>query len=649
MKKKIALSIPLTVFLLSLSLIGYSQVTDNPDMNGDPKNTQLEKERLLGIVLPADYIGKRSEHQYRISPDGERIAFLKLINYKYQLYVRNIKTNEERPLTKMVDHQVTSVEWVSSEAVVYFTTSDTPNGNGMYYTIVDKPGKDIMLSKKGYHGALVKTCGILPGRFFYTSDIRMAGAPDLYVFDLTGNSMSTVSENPGSIKSWLVDRQGNVKGGISCVDDHEEVALLNQGIKWQSSLPLKPGAKITPVAFDATGKKLFCISNAGRDRSAAVLFDLSDLKEESVLFTSDQNDVCQLVINETNGDGIGALHGSYNKSYKFWNAEFSKMFDKIMLKIPKGDFAEVVNMNSNGNIFIIKSTSAKHPVEYFLYFAETDVLKELGKRSVSPKPEAVAQTLSFNVKSRNGYLLTGFVTKPVKEREGGGLVVLLRDEIWSSTQWGYDGEVQYLNSLGYYVLQVDQVGSSGYGSTFQNAGYGQIDGKMIDDVVDVIEAAKKNGSYKGRKVVAMGLGNGGHMALTCIARYPEIFAGCISVNGYLSSQNYAEFLAEQSVGCKNNIVLMHTGLDQNQEMSSATTREAMKAIGDKEMMLVTGLMDNFSGDASSIEELFKSSGFGVRVFSREDEGHIFTKGANVDLMYREIAQYLSVALRVGKE
>ncbi|MBL0315251.1 MAG: prolyl oligopeptidase family serine peptidase [Flavobacteriales bacterium] len=637
------------MLLVITSWSGFSQVTEKKDASEDPKNALFEKERLLGIVLPADYIGKRVEDKYRISPDGENIAFLKLVGEKYQLYLRNVKTNSERPLTKLVEQEVTSVEWVSDESVVYFTTSDMPNTNGMYFSIVDKPGKDVPLSKMGYHGALVKTCGILPGRFFFTSDIRLSGAPDLYVFDLNGNVVSLVSENPGTITSWLVDRKGQVIGGMACQDDHEEFALLDQGVKWKSSMVIKPETQFIPVSFDATGQKLFCISNDGKQRAAAVVFDVDNLKEVSVLHLSEQNEVCQLVINEMNGDAIGALQGAYNKSYKFWNADFTKIFEKMMQKIPKGDFAEVVNMNSNGNILVIKTTSTKHPVEYFMYFADTDILKELGKRSVSPKPEAVVEARSFNVKSRHGYSISAFVTKPVKEKEGGGLVVLLRDEIWSSTHWGYNGEVQYLTSLGYYVLQVDHVGSCGYGSTFQQAGHGQIDGKMIDDIVDVIDAAKKNGSYKGRKVVVMGLGNGGHMALTCVARYPDIFTGCVSMNGYLSAQSYAEFWADQFAGCKKKMVVMHAGMEQNQDLSIMLTRDGMKAIGDKEMMLITGMMDNFSGDASSIEELFKASGFGVRVFSREDEGHTFMKSTNVDLMYREIAQYLSVALRAGKE
>ena len=121
------------------------------------------------------------------------------------------------------------------------------------------------------------------------------------------------------------------------------------------------------------------------------------------------------------------------------------------------------------------------------------------------------------------------------------------------------------------------------------------------------------------------------------------------MNGYLSAQSYGEFWAEQFAGCKKKMVVMHAGMDQNQDLSTMLTREGMKAIGDKEMMLITGMKDQFASDASSIEVIFKSNGVGVRVFSREDEGHEFVKSTNVDLMYREIAKYLSDALRAGKE
>lgn len=640
---KAFLKVLVTTFALISIFSVNAQVKNGSDANQKVSEDKLEKQRMLGIVLPEDYFSRREETAYKISPDGLRVAYLKLVSERYQLYVRTLSDSKERPVTKFTEGELTDFDWVSNDAVVYTSTAEGINTNGLFLALVDFPGKDVVLSKRGYHGSLVKTCGIIPGKFFYTSDTRVVGAPDLFVYELSKRESSLISENMGSILTWIVDRKGTLRGGISCAGDHLDFVSLAIGGKILSTLPLTKGESIQPVCFDASNEKLYCISNHGREFYAAVTMNVEQTKETSELYAPGDCNVISLIEDRAAKMACGAISKPFKYNGKIWNDKISTIYEKIKVKAPRGSFAQIVSMDDTGNLMIIQTQSGAYPEEYFIYDVKKDELKELGKRRMSPRVENISESRRLQVTSKNGYNFNAFVTKPKGADNALGLVVLLRNDPWSSTNWEYNDEVHFFAACGYYVMQIDQIGSSSNGKKNVVSGYGEVDGKMIDDIISAIEKAKIDNAYSGRKLIIYGKGLAGHMALMAISKYPSLFSGAVIHNGFSSLDSYTGSLFQNSGDCSKYDFVRYSNNEGSMDAMSILTRESLKEMGDKEVFLSAGMLDPNGGEVLSLESALKELGFGIKTYYKENEGAQFTNSENRFGYYRELAEYLKQA------
>lgn len=79
------------------------------------------------------------------------------------------------------------------------------------------------------------------------------------------------------------------------------------------------------------------------------------------------------------------------------------------------------------------------------------------------------------------------------EKQKAPLVVVVHGSPYGIRDyWAYDSEVQLLADRGYAVLQINFRVSGGYGGEYEEVGYLQWVGKIIDDIVDGTQWALSN-------------------------------------------------------------------------------------------------------------------------------------------------------------
>jgi dipeptidyl aminopeptidase/acylaminoacyl peptidase len=79
--------------------------------------------------------------------------------------------------------------------------------------------------------------------------------------------------------------------------------------------------------------------------------------------------------------------------------------------------------------------------------------------------------------------------------------------------WGFDYWVQFLTTRGYAVLQMNFRGSDGYGQNFEEMGYHEWGGKMLEDINDGAKWMISEGIADPQRVCIMGGSYGGYAAL----------------------------------------------------------------------------------------------------------------------------------------
>jgi len=90
---------------------------------------------------------------------------------------------------------------------------------------------------------------------------------------------------------------------------------------------------------------------------------------------------------------------------------------------------------------------------------------------------------------------------------------------------------QRLADLGYVVLNVDYRGSYGYGRDFRVGDYMDLGGNDARDVISGVEYLKSLGYVDIDRIGVYGMSYGGHMVLTLLTKFPDVFKAGIDIAG----------------------------------------------------------------------------------------------------------------------
>jgi dipeptidyl aminopeptidase/acylaminoacyl peptidase len=95
----------------------------------------------------------------------------------------------------------------------------------------------------------------------------------------------------------------------------------------------------------------------------------------------------------------------------------------------------------------------------------------------------------------------------------------------------FDVAVQYLAARGYAVFQPNFRGSSGWGKSFAESGYGEWGRKMQSDISDGLKAVVDAGLVDPGRVCIVGASYGGYAALAGVSLTPELYRCAVSTAG----------------------------------------------------------------------------------------------------------------------
>jgi dipeptidyl aminopeptidase/acylaminoacyl peptidase len=177
--------------------------------------------------------------------------------------------------------------------------------------------------------------------------------------------------------------------------------------------------------------------------------------------------------------------------------------------------------------------SDRNSGEYYLYDAVSGEASFFDATQNWIDPELMASVRRVQYKARDGLDIHGYLTLPIgREAKNLPMVVLPHGgPIGVRDTWGWEAEPQFLASRGYAVLQMNYRGSSGYGKAFEDAGYGQWGGKIIDDITDGTRWAIAQGIADAKRVCIFGASYGGYAAVMSAVREPDLYRCAVGFSG----------------------------------------------------------------------------------------------------------------------
>lgn len=197
---------------------------------------------------------------------------------------------------------------------------------------------------------------------------------------------------------------------------------------------------------------------------------------------------------------------------------------------------------------------------------------------------------------------------------------------------------QYWTTRGYALVQINYVGSSGYGKMYANLLNTQWGVADIADAASAVDHLASRGLIDRNRVGITGLSAGGYATMQALAVYPDIFAAGVAESGISDLQ--AMFEETHKFESRYLQPLCFPARQHDDDIT--TEEEKQRIIRERSpihqahrikspLLILAGREDKIvpPSQATGLAGRIRDQGGVVEVVVYEGEGHIFTRGENV--------------------
>lgn len=556
-----------------------------------PFSSAAAEDNKTGVLpLETFYQGERIE-QLRLSPNGKRLIALKNIKEDTLIQLIDLISGESVYLAK-TDNKKFRFAWVrwanDTHLLASFRYGDV-RGLGVkttetrLFSMEAKVGAELVPMVKavrsGEHQSqfqddVIKLRFPDDDHFLLGLDREMAGHDTVYQVNVKTGKASIVQRQRSNVRSWLVDRQGQVRASTDYDEKTTEssVRLLRPGqTDWVEAWrwPAFSEQAISILGFGKDPKDMYISANH-EGRLAVFKVDLSkaDLPRQLILSHPVYDIEGSLIYSAARDEPVGIYFSEESSGSLFWDEEF-KAFQAGLDKVLPDTVNYITNLSADDRNYLVYATNATNPGLYLLGNRDEKSLLPLAETFPGLNDENLVNKEKVSYKARDGLTIEGYLSVPKGKTAPGALVVLPHGGPFSQDSNSFDTFSAYLVNKGYTVFQPNFRGSSGYGHQFLTQAVGQYGMAMQDDITDGTLHLIKQKIADPKRICIMGASYGGYAALLGAARTPDLYQCAISFAGVsdlreqrYSYRKYTSYnLAKKQMGEDNDLLEQNSPLN----------------------------------------------------------------------------------------
>ncbi len=488
-----------------------------------------------------DFFSNPEKAYFRLSADGKTLGFMQPVdagdgNRRLNIFVQPIAgstlSGEPRKLTSETARDISDYHWKGNHTILY--AKDFGGDENFHVVAVDTATgavRDLTPGDK-VRANIEDDLPDDPDHIVVSHNRRNPEVFDVYRIDLRSGKETLVAQNPGDITGWQTDHAGHVRAairseGLNTIllyrpDDHSEFKpIITTDYKTQ----------VGPAFFSADDRKLYAISNRGRDKAALVLIDPRKPDDEDVLFVRPDVDVSSATWSRARKRIASAEYIGTRLEYEFFDPQRKAIFAHLGEKLP-GMEIRLQDANKAEDKFIVAASNDRTEGARYIYDAKANTLTKLADINPKIAAEQMAPMQPVQYTSRDGLTINAYLTLPLgRDPKNLACVINPHGGPWARDVWGFNPEVQFLANRGYCVLQMNFRGSVGYGRRFWEASFGQWGLSMQDDITDGVKWLIAQGIADPKRIGIYGGSYGGYATLAGVTYTPDLYAAAVDYVG----------------------------------------------------------------------------------------------------------------------
>lgn len=502
---------------------------------------------------PEDFFRPRTTSDVDLSPNGDRVAVLHADKtgdlLKSYLDIIDLAHPGAPPRRiPMGNHEASSVSWANERRLlVWVTYNVAPKGMAAEYirrviSIQDDGTHPVLLfENRGNAVFYVHDLGMLiddlpddPDNVLMMAFDTSKGTPTLYRVDVNSGAATVVEYGAPRTLQWFT------QGGLPMVridgsSDESVVKVLARppgAAEWKLVRALRIDQTRDFLLFGAAAEPGVFFVNArmeGEENIAVRRLDLNTLQYGPPLLPRADEDARRVALNHHNAL-LWVQYATDQPSYAFADPGMPAQLKAMESYFGPECGIDLMGMNKAETRYVGRATGPRQPGVFFLYDRPSHKITELGTSRANLAPERLGAMEILNVRTRDGRMITAYLTAPASKAPG-PLIVLPHGGPEMRDYFGYNEWVQTLAAQGWWVLQPNFRGSNGYGLAFAKAGWTHWGDLMQDDVTDAALQAIAEKKLDRTRVAIMGASFGGYAALMGPLRQPDLYRAAVSIAG----------------------------------------------------------------------------------------------------------------------
>lgn len=604
------------------------------------------KQGAKELIPVEDFFVKPEKSNFKISPDGGRIAYLGIDDHCKNIFVLDLQDKKKsKQLTYQSDMNVQYFFW-ASDSLIVFSNSHSPQDSLRIFSIqVDSEKTTAILPVKMARLRWLAPHALHGNYLLATLNDRDSTAFDLYKIFVDGTPPELLTRNPGNISKWYASPDGKVR--LAMTNDSVQESILyraEEHMPFQEIANTDYQTSIRPLGFvKGSHTHVYALSNLNRDKLSLVEYNVSTGEEERILFENPQVDLEAAGYADDLQELIYSQYTINKVKRHFFNQTVQRYFEQLSIKFDNQS-VDVLDTDKAMRHWIVKVYTDVRAGGIYHYDAERDAATLLEEINPKLADLALSPKEAVGFQSRDGLTLHGYLTYPLTgQREGLPVVVLVHDGPHRRDAMDFDAEAQFLANRGYLVFQLNYRGSAGYGKKFWAAGFKEWGGKIQADMIDGVTWLIHQGIVDKNRVAIMGNGFGGYAALHA-ATYNSSFYKCaVAMSGYTNLFTYFREIPphhQQYVRLFYNIIgNPNTEYEMFKAISPVFHADKVKI----PVLFAQGGRDRFSSltDANQFVQKLKNNNVPIKYIYREEEGRRFKNEENIINYYQEVEAFLS--------